>query len=294
MATIPQIAATLLVAGSSFCQAAPDTVFVEVQSIGSFQRATRLTTNPQGWAYVADSERNLVSLFKADGSEGPSVGGYGWTSTELDKPSGLATDGLNLYVSDYGNHRLQRFDSNLNFISSFSTRDTSFTNARFGYPLGVALSRLGDLFILDGDNLRVIKFAGNVRYERAFGDIDDQRSRLRRPEKILTGQNDHVFVLEPDRLLEFDYFGHFLRSIGEKLFDEAKGFCLVSGGIMVVTSDALLWFSDRGDLQRTIARSEFRATDKLDDLQDVAVSGDRLLVLTSTRLHIFRISIDTP
>ena len=128
----------------------PDTMLVEQKTLGSFQRATRLITNPQGWIYVLDSERNLVVLMKGDEGPSSSVGGYGWSSTTFDEPTGLATDGLNVYVADRGNHRLLRFDRSLNFISSFVTRDTSLLAARFGSPLGVALSRLGDLFVLDG------------------------------------------------------------------------------------------------------------------------------------------------
>lgn len=294
MAAFPQIIALLLGSGISPIGVSPDTSITEVQALGSFQQASRLITNPQGWMYVTDAGRNLVVRLKGDESVNISVGGYGWTSTTFDKPTGLATDGLNLYVSDNGNHRLQRFDSNLNFISSFATRDTSFADARFGYPLGVALSRLGDLFVLDGDNLRVVKFSGNVRYERSFGDIDDQRSRLRRPEKILIDPNDHVFVLEPDRLLEFDYFGHYLRTIGEHSFSEACGFCFVRGGIIVATHAELCWFSDRGELTRTIRPSDLQTKIEPGPFEDVAGAGDRLLILTSTRLHIFHLSLDSP
>lgn len=294
MAAFPQIIALLLGSGITHIGVAPDTSITEVQTLGSFQQASRVTTNPQGWIYVTDAGRNLVVRLKGDESTNIAVGGYGWTPTTFDKPTGLATDGLNLYISDYGNHRLQRFDSNLNFISSFATRDTSYADARFGYPLGVALSRLGDLFVLDGDNLRVVKFSGNVRYERSFGDIDDQRSRLRKPEKILVGPSDHVFVLEPDRLLEFDYFGHYLRTIGEHGFTEACGLCFVRGGIIVVTHAALLWFNDRGELVRTIRPSDLQTKTELGPFEDATSAGDRLLILTTTRLHIFQLTIDNP
>jgi hypothetical protein len=294
LAAFPPIIALLLGCGFARIGVSPDTSITEVQTVGSFQQASRVTINPQGWMYVTDVARNLVLRLKGDGSTSISVGGYGWTSTTFDKPTGLTTDGLNLYVSDYGNHRLQRFDSNLNFISSFATRDTSFVEARFGYPLGVALSRLGDLFVLDGDNLRVVKFAGDVRYERSFGDIDDQRSRLRSPLKILVGPNDHVFVLEPDRLLEFDYFGHYLRTIGENNFAEACGFCVLRDGIIVVTHAALFWFTDRGELARTIRPSDLQTKLDLGPFEDAEVAGDRLLVLTSTRLHIFKLTFGTP
>jgi len=269
-------------------------LITELQTLGSFQQASRITINPQGWMYVIDTGRNLVVRLKGDESAVVSVGGYGWTSTTFDKPTGLATDGLNLYISDYGNHRLQRFDSNLNFISSFATRDTSFIDARFGYPLGVALSRLGDLFVLDGDNLRVVKFAGDVRYELSFGDIDDQRSRLHLPIKIVVGSDDHVFVLEPDRLLEFDYFGHYLRTIGASMFTDACGFCTVKDGIIVVSHAALYWFSERGDLQRVIHPTDLQMKTEPGPFEDAASAGDRLLILTSTRLHVFRLSYGRP
>ncbi len=288
MGAIPSIVAFLLLAGSVATAASSDTLLVEQQSVGSFQHATRLTTNPQGWVYVADAERNLVLLIQDDKPPSLSVGGYGWTSTTFDRPTGLATDGLNLYVSDYGNHRLQRFDRNLNFISSFTTRDTSFVDARFGYPLGVALSRLGDVFVLDGENLRVIKFVQNMIFERSFGDIDDQRARLRQPEKILVGSNDHVYVLEPDRLLEFDYFGHFIRSISEH-FDNAKGFCIVPAGIVVVTEARLFWFNDRGDLLLSLASTELQSKTPLDAFEDVGSAGDRLFILTSHQIHTFQL-----
>ena len=272
---------------------APDTMLVEQKALGSFQRATRLITNPQGWIYVLDAERNLAILMKAEEEPSSSVGGYGWSSTTFDQPTGLATDGLNLYVADRGNHRLMRFDRSLNFISSFVTRDTSLLAARFGSPLGVALSRLGDLFVLDGENLRVVKFAANMQYERSFGDIDDERSRLRQPVKILISPDDRVLVLESDRLLEFDYFGQYLRAIGSGSFHDARGFCFVRGGIIVVTPTTLCWFDDRGDLLREIPATEIASGTPIGGMEDVVGGADRLLLLTSTQLHIVKIFISS-
>lgn len=267
----------------------PDTMLVEQKSLGTFQRATRLVTNPQGWIYVLDSDRNLAVLMKGEEEPSSSVGGYGWSSTTFDQPTGLATDGLNLYVADRGNHRIMRFDRSFNFISSFTTRDTSLFAARFGSPLGVALSRLGDLFILDGENLRVVKFSANMKYERSFGDIDDARSRLRQPVKILISPDDHVLVLESDRLLEFDYFGQYLRTIGAGGFRDARGFCFVRGGIVVVTPGMLLWLNDRGELLREIRASDIASESPISFMEDIAGGADRLLLLTSTQLHIVRV-----
>jgi hypothetical protein len=267
----------------------PDTLLVEQKSLGSFQRATRLVTTPQGWIYVLDSDQNAIVPIKGEEEPSPSVGGLGWSSTTFDQPTGLATDGLNVYVADRGNHRVMRFDRSLNYVSSFVTRDSSLIEARFGSPLGVALSRLGDLFILDGENLRVAKFSATMQYERSFGDIHDRRARLRQPVKILISPADHVFVLEPDRLVEFDYFGQFLRVIGPGSFDDARGFCFVRGGIIVVTPTELCWYSERGELLRKVLGTEIVSESPIENLEDIAGDAERLLLLSSKQLHYIQI-----
>lgn len=146
-----------------------DSLLIEESNFGEFQAAACITVSPQKWVYVLDRENHLVHLFRDPSTPSRSVGGYGWTLTSFDQPSGVAADGLSVYVSDYGNHRVVRFDRLLNVVSSFSTRDTLEADLRFGYPTGVALSRQGDLFILDSDNLRVIKFSRDTRFERVFG-----------------------------------------------------------------------------------------------------------------------------
>lgn len=290
MATVPSIVTLLLFAAGGIGHVAPDTLLTELQVLGSFDQAHRLVLDPQGVIYVADIGRQEIIALRDDQSAPRTVGGLGWDAGAFDRPSGLATDGLNLFVADNGNHRIQRFDRSLNFISSFVTRDSSAVAPRFGYPVGVALSRLGDLFVLDGENLRVMKFSAAMRYERAFGDFDDRRARLSNPLKILVGGNDRVYVLEPDRLLEFDYFGHYVRTIGEGVFREARSFSLSDHGFIVVAGAVISWFTERGEFQRSIPATDLIVSSPLSSLADVVARGDRLYLLTSHHLHVFRIS----
>jgi DNA-binding beta-propeller fold protein YncE len=144
----------------------------ETFSVGSFERATHIFAGKQGAIYVLDADQNKIFYFSDITQIPKSIGGFGWSAGSFDRPTGIATDGINVYVSDYGNHRIQRFDRNLNYISSFSTRDTSGqADMRFGYPLDVALSELGDLFVLDGENLRVLKFNPQQFFELSYSII---------------------------------------------------------------------------------------------------------------------------
>lgn len=268
----------------------PDTLFVEEYAFGSFENATRLCVGPQGWVYVIDEAKNAVTLFKDRTTDPVVVGGYGWTSTTFDRPTSISTDGLNVYVADYGNHRIQRFDRNLNFISSFLTRDTAVVAARFGYPAGAALSRLGDLFILDAENIRIVKFTSQSHFERSFGTIEDERGKLRQPVKIGIAPNDHIFVLEPDNLLEYDYFGNYLRTIGKGVLNAARGFDITSNGICVGTDSTLFWFSLSGDLTTVTPLTFILTGSPILPLHDVAVTKDRLYILSASKVSVFKIT----
>ncbi len=264
----------------------PDTFFVEEYSLGPFRQAARVSLSASGWLYVADQGANTIQLFGEDHSKSAEVGGYGWVSSTFDCPTGLATDGLSLYVSDRGNHRVQRFDRNLRYLSSLATRDTAYGPARFGYPLGVALSQQGALFVLDGENLRVVKFDASSNFERTFGDASSNNQAFRQPTKILATKQ-RVYISEPARILQFDDFGNFIRSVGENLGSRIQTFGADESAIVEVRGDSLYWFSVEGTLESTTSIRSLIADVPIDAVQDIAVAGDRLILLTTKHLISF-------
>ncbi len=177
---------TLFFAGPERPNALSDTLFVFQSSFGTFVEATRITVGPGGRIYVIDAGQNAVMIFQSPQNPPSAWGGYGWSSVTFDRPTQVATDGLNVYVSDFGNHRVQRFDRYSNLISSLYTRDTSYAPAQFGYPAGVALTNQGDLVILDSENLRVVEFSADSRFERDFGGINTAGGKLQDPIKVCT------------------------------------------------------------------------------------------------------------
>ena len=294
MAAIPAIVLVWIFGGVSFilhergAAGMPDTVLVEESTIGSFHHATRLTISPQGGLYIVDGASNALVFIDGKTAKVTTVGGYGWTSATFDRPSSVSTDGLNVYVADEANHRIQRFDRNLNFISSFSTRDTSYVSARFGFPAGAALSRQGDLFILDTENQRVVKFNSRSQFERSFGGIDQERGRIRQPVKIVVSPSDRVFVLEPDRVLEFDYVGNHIRTVGEGVLRGAIGMDITENTLLVAAADTLYWFTPSGQLGHLTPVRFILTSLPLAPVQDVAVTRDRFYILGRERVHVFR------
>jgi DNA-binding beta-propeller fold protein YncE len=281
------IAVCLFTLLSSASSQPVDSVFVEDYSVGTFQRATRIVVGTQGTIYVLDADENKVSLFSNLQDAPKTLGGFGWSSSSFDKPTGVATDGVNIYVSDFGNHRIQRFDREFNYISSLSTRDTSDISSRFGYPLDIALSEIGDLFILDGENIRVMKFNSQGSFERAFGDINAGKGKLQNPMKLMA-TNYRIYVGDKNKILVYDYFGNYLGSVGDGILSNLTGFTILKNGLIAASNDSIWWFTREGIFQKKSSLSHIISGDRIDQIQDIAWKGDQLFILSQHRMHIFK------
>ena len=288
MATVLALICIFL-AGSGSTKPPTDTLFVSETSFGSFEQATRITVSPEGKVYVIDSKRNAVLIYKSP-QDSPSVlGGYGWTATTFDRPTGVATDGLNIYVSDYGNHRIQRFDRYSNLLSSLFTRDSTYAPARFGYPAGVELSNQGDLIILDSENLRIVEFSSDSRFERSFGDLNKAGGKLQNPVKVCSEGDQYVYVLEKNKVLEFDFYGNYLRSFAQDLHSDIVGGQSTPDGIAAVSADTLFWYNVDGTVTSETPLRTLLAEEPIVSVADIAFFDNRMFVLTPHRCHIFKL-----
>ncbi|HVN48467.1 MAG TPA: NHL repeat-containing protein [Bacteroidota bacterium] len=270
---------------------AADTSFVEEYAFGNFQRATRLFIDQQGAIFVVDRDENTISCFRHRIDQSISVGGYGWSSTTFDQPTGVASDGVNVYVSDYGNHRIQRFDRSFNYISSLSTRDTTMSAARFGYPLGVGLSGQGDLFVLDGENLRVLKFSLPTNYNLTFGNLEREDASIHQPQKMVVTSTGTVYIAEPNHILSYDAFGSFLGSIGDGNCTNLVGCCVTEESIVAASADRVWFFNAKGEFIGQYSVRNFMAETKIQEITDVAFYGGQLYLLCPDKIHVFKIVI---
>jgi DNA-binding beta-propeller fold protein YncE len=76
---------------------------------------------------------------------------------QLRAPWGVTVDGAgDVYVTDAGNHRIEKFDREGNFITQWG----GFGNGRghFNFPYGIAVDAKGSVFVVDSGNTRVQQF----------------------------------------------------------------------------------------------------------------------------------------
>ena len=92
-------------------------------TIGNFRNASSFYVTSAGFIYVTDISSDEIIKIDTLGNKLKDAGGYGWTESTFDYPSDVFATPLNVYVSDKNNHRIERFDKNLNYISQLFTRN---------------------------------------------------------------------------------------------------------------------------------------------------------------------------
>ncbi len=177
-----------------------------------------------GDLYVADTGNNRLVKLDADGGYVAHVGGFGWRPNQFDTPLDVACpDGLNIYVADFNNRRIQRYNKYLELISSLGSSkvtqlsaDQTRKDLDIGTPAGVAVSSQGDLFSSDPEQSVILKINRFARLDARFGGFSTGRGRLTRPARLTT-TGQFVYVVDESRIVRFDYYGNPLGEITEGL-----------------------------------------------------------------------------
>lgn len=264
------------------------TEIVYLYRFGNFSNPRGISIAPTGLVYVVDTGNNKVKVYSATGDSVREIGGYGWGQLEFDRPYDVAAGaGLNFYVADYGNHRIQRFDKDLNYISTLYTRDNEDPTQRFGYPTSAAVSRLGDLFLLDNENIRVVKVNTFSTIERRFGGIDAGKGRLKNPRQLGVTGRDLVCVLDEQRIVVFDNFGNYVRTIGQGVLDGARGMTADRDTIYVANDMEILLFTSEGKLLDVLKPALQSNGKNGQRINDIAVYGGHIFVLTDREVQVF-------
>ncbi len=104
---------------------------------------------------------------------------------QLRSPWGISIDGAgDVYVTDTGNHRIEKFDREGNFITQWG----GFGNGggQFNFPYGIAVDAKGSVFVIDSGNTRVQQF---MPAEEGSERLQDEAEELAELENAQGTQN---------------------------------------------------------------------------------------------------------
>ena len=253
-------------------------------SIGKFKSATAFTINSAGLIYVSDAASDEIFKMDTLGNVLKYVGGYGWDEGDFDQPVDIFANPLNVYVSDKNNHRIQRFDKDLNFISLLTTRDDDNQSEHFGYPLSAVTSNQGDMFILDSENKRILKFDLFGNFIMNFGGFDAGAFMLSNPKKMVVSASNNLYVLDDKKIIEFDQYGNGLNIVQTK--EEFKSITLIFSNMLLNTNDRIIMTNLRSSGFKFI---ELKTDDKnlLAPIVSSLIFNGKLYILVPEEIRIY-------
>ena len=113
-----------------------------------------VTFDNEGYLYVADRCNHCIKKFTSTGQYISTFSSCGSNPGQIRYPSSIIIDNNLLYVSELGNNRISIFDTNGCFIHCFGKRGSG--EGEFDSPYGITVDSLGNLYVSDTDNNRLV------------------------------------------------------------------------------------------------------------------------------------------
>ncbi len=259
-------------------------------------RLVDLSLNQQQEIYLLDGGLHRVLLLDSTGALLREIGGFGWETYQFDQPQDIwAENSLDVFVADYNNNRVQRFDRRLNFVGTYTSEAVQRPELQFGLPVAVTFSRFGELFLIDSENRRVLRFNADGEPEQSFGDWDWGEGRLEEPVDICIDARDQVLISDAEQscIFRYDYYGNYLQTITHPELRRPGRMATAENLLFVLDSR-----SGRGFVFDAVGAylgplPVAGAPDGAESVRSLAVGGHRLYLLDdrSRKIQIFQIRI---
>lgn len=208
-----------------------------------------------GNVYVADWVDHNIKKYGSSGALITQWGTFGavYDGTgggQFQDPDAIAIDSSdNVYVTDWGNSRVQKFTSTGTYLTQWGLGGSG--NAQFNGPAGIAIDSGGNVYVADSGNQRIQKFSSSGTYITQWGSYGTGAGQFNFPVPIGvigmavdSGGNVYVADAGNSRVQIFSSTGTYITQFGSNGFGNGNfyygpyGIALDSGG-NVYTADQL-------------------------------------------------------
>uniref|UniRef100_A0A1X7U5A2 B-box C-terminal domain-containing protein n=2 Tax=Amphimedon queenslandica TaxID=400682 RepID=A0A1X7U5A2_AMPQE len=206
---------------------------------------------PRGVAITSDktiflSDNHRIHLMNEVGENIAFVDMNGSKQLQFINPAGIAISPVTgqVYIADYGNHRIQVLTPNLTFSFLFGSEGSA--SGQFQYPCDIAIDSQGLVYVADSCNHRIQKFSSDGKFVGQFGAKGSGPGQLDTPVGITidTAATGLVYVSEyrNNRISILTSDGVFLKYFGSEgsdihQFKGPKGLTFDKDGFLYVCDD---------------------------------------------------------
>lgn len=232
--------------------------------------------------YLLSSQENALIKIDRQGKVLKRIGGLGWGTLNFDKPIAVdISDGLNVFVSDFYNNRIQRFNKNLEYINTLSPTAEENTAHQFRYPTQIGVDRFSNLFVYDSENGRFLKYNSNNKVERIFGGYESGEARLFNPIKLVIDKKNNLYILDNNKINIYDNWGTFLKEIKNVSSYRINTFTVDDEIIYITNLNELIKIDNNGNVLQKYDINEYLHTNEELELLDIENQDDYLYLLTT-------------
>jgi DNA-binding beta-propeller fold protein YncE len=212
--------------------------------IGEFEDPYALAIASNGKIYVADSNNHRIQVFNEDGTPYIQWGSYGKPDNsdqaegKFCSPQGIALDSHdNAYVSDTCNQRMQKFDTNGNFLRQWS---------RFDYPVGMDVNRNDEVYVVDNSTHQIKQFDSSFGFIGKWGSHGDGEGEFYFPKGAAVDRQGKLYVADTGnhRIQKFNNTGGYIATYGK--YGAGEGEFVEPIGIYIDRFDTV-YVADKGN-----------------------------------------------
>jgi DNA-binding beta-propeller fold protein YncE len=163
------------------------------------------------FVYVADSKNNRIQQFYLNGTFVRAIGELGNKPGQFNLPTTIEQDSKgNFFVTERGNERIQKFDSNWNPILSWGSKGSN--NNQFCHLEHLALDKHDNVYVNDPQSdpgcsmkARILKFSNNGTFLAKIGEYGKAEGQFEDPEHLAIGDDGNMYVSDRknNKILEY-------------------------------------------------------------------------------------------
>ena len=175
-----------------------------------------IAVDPSGNIFVADYNTGYVKRYDSAYRWNLTFSEYGSAPGQNQKSEFMDIRDGRLYMPEAGNHRVNIFDLNGKYLSSFGGFGTE--PGQMNNPECARFTSDGKLYVTDLKNDRIQVFDKDGKHLSGWGSTGSEPGQFRSPAGLAVDAEDRIYISEigNDRVQVFDKDGKFLTMWGKK------------------------------------------------------------------------------